>query len=76
MFCEGGHRGKGKFTYSYTRGKKYGWWVCTTCYKPSGVGGFMKTLRAVLSQGVNQLPDGNKDVAEVFDEGWGASGKE
>jgi hypothetical protein len=37
QFCDpsDGHRGSGKFAVSYTRGKKYGWWVCTKCGKPS-----------------------------------------
>jgi hypothetical protein len=36
LFCDNsdGHRGK-KTESGYTRGKKYGWWVCGTCGKPS-----------------------------------------
>jgi hypothetical protein len=27
--------GKGKMGSTWTLGQKYGWWVCTTCKKPS-----------------------------------------
>jgi hypothetical protein len=73
LFCEGGHK-KGKFSMSYTRGLKWGWWVCIHCKKPSNVG-FAKTLRACLSQGRNLLEDGDKAVSEVTDVGWGAAGR-
>jgi hypothetical protein len=59
----------------WTRGLKWGWWVCTLCHKPSGHPSFMKRLRASLSQGKNLLEDGDKDVAEVTDHGWGVSGR-
>lgn len=36
MFCDDGdgHRGK-KTEAGWTRGRKYGWWVCGKCGKPS-----------------------------------------
>lgn len=33
VFCEGNHSG-GKFSEGFTKGTRYGWWVCTTCHKP------------------------------------------
>lgn len=35
-FCDpsDGHQ-KGKGTRSFTRGRKYGWWVCSVCGKPT-----------------------------------------
>ena len=33
LFCEGGHTAK-RVT-GYTRGKRYGWYVCSVCKKPS-----------------------------------------
>jgi hypothetical protein len=36
QFCDpnDGHRGK-KTSAGWTRGKKYGWWVCAACGKPT-----------------------------------------
>jgi len=37
LFCDpsDGHlKSKGKFSHSFSRGKKYGWWVCAQCGKP------------------------------------------
>lgn len=33
LFCEGGHTAK-RVT-GFTRGKRYGWYVCAVCKKPS-----------------------------------------
>jgi hypothetical protein len=50
-FCDNtdGHRGKNGFT----RGKKYGWWVCTTCKKPTKA--WSENLNAVLGAAYNQV---------------------
>lgn len=58
----------------WVRGKKFGWWVCVVCHKPSNAGGLEKLFRAVVSQGVNLLhPQGTlQQPASVFDEGFGA----
>ena len=64
MFCN--NCSSGRRVRSYTRGKKYGWWVCTVCKKPSNVGE-IKTARAVVSQGVNLLLDMSSEVVTDFD---------
>lgn len=33
LFCEGDHPG-GRLSESFTKGLKYGWWVCRVCHKP------------------------------------------
>jgi hypothetical protein len=50
-----GHRGK-KTDAGWTRGKKYGWWVCAACKKPSKA--WAKNLNAVLSSARNLLNNG------------------
>lgn len=69
QFCEGGHGG-GKRSRSWSRGKKYGWWVCTVCMKPANISR-EKTIRAVVSQGVNLLKKAQEFVTP-FTEGWGS----
>lgn len=60
---------------AYSRGKKYGWWVCVGCMKPAKHGP-EKTARAVVSQGVNLLEgSSDDDVMTPFDQGWGAYGR-
>lgn len=57
-FCDDeppGHRGK-KTQAGWTRGKKYGWWVCGACKKPTKAWG--RNLNAVLSSARNLLSDG------------------
>jgi hypothetical protein len=49
-----GHRGK-KTDAGWTRGKKYGWWVCAACKKPSRAWG--RNLNAVLGSAKNILND-------------------
>lgn len=59
MFCDPSdpiHKGKGKTGRGYTKGLKYGWWVCAVCKKPSGRNSNRETLvRSVVSQAVNML---------------------
>lgn len=77
LFCEssgsGGCRVSGRRVAGWTRGLKYGWWVCAVCKKPSG---FNKDslFRSVVSQGVN-FRDRAQKVELVSDEGWGVSGR-
>lgn len=33
MFCDGQHGGR-KTEVGFTKGLKYGWWVCAKCMKP------------------------------------------
>jgi hypothetical protein len=56
-FCDptDGHRGR-KTQAGWTRGKKYGWWVCGSCKKPTEAWG--KSLNAILSSARNLLNDG------------------
>jgi hypothetical protein len=53
-FCDpsDGHRGR-KTEAGWTRGKKYGWWVCGKCKKPTEA--WAKNLNAVLSSSRNLL---------------------
>jgi hypothetical protein len=54
-FCDdepAGHRGK-KTQAGWTRGKKYGWWVCGSCKKPTKAWG--TNLNSLLSSCVNLL---------------------
>lgn len=88
LFCphsgSGGCRGGNKRVQGWTRGLKYGWWVCAECKKPSSVG--INHLAAnVISNGVNLLEnlhkrvigqtvnmlDPDEPVASIHDEGWG-----
>jgi hypothetical protein len=72
QFCDGPHSGGGKLGNAWTRGKKYGWWVCRTCHKPTGHN-LPEMFRRIVAQGVNLLkgPE-EQDPATPFDEGWGA----
>jgi hypothetical protein len=56
QFCDpsDGHRGK-KTQSGFTRGKKYGWWVCAKCKKPTRQWG--RNLNAVLGAARNLLGD-------------------
>lgn len=47
-----GHRGK-KTQAGWTRGQKYGWWVCGVCKKPSRPWG--TNLNAILSSAKNLM---------------------
>lgn len=49
-----GHRGGGKLAAAWTRGIKYGWWVCSKCGKPSQLA--TKMGNWFLALGVNLLP--------------------
>lgn len=62
----------------WVRGKKYGWWVCAICKKPSGFSGTgsKELWRRVVAQGVNLLKEiTEQDIATIHDEGWGAAGR-
>jgi len=80
VFCDcKGSKGR---IQAWTKGQKYGWWVCKACKKPSrAVGGPIHQMRMVVGQGNNLLDEiveepleGDKP-AEVWDEGWGALGR-
>jgi hypothetical protein len=60
LYCDNsdGHRGK-KTEAGWTRGRKYGWWVCGACKKPTKA--WAENLNALLSSARNLLNDG-KDV--------------
>jgi hypothetical protein len=51
-FCE---CGPGNHKAGFTRGQKYGWWVCAKCKKPTS--GWGKNLNAVLSSARNLLAE-------------------
>jgi hypothetical protein len=77
-FCDptDGHRGK-KTEAGWTRGKKYGWWVCGACKKPTEAWG--TNLNSLLSSCRNLLNDGREilGAAQVHQasEGSDPSGK-
>lgn len=56
LFCNpnDGHRGR-KTSGGWTKGKKWGWWVCGTCHKPSLLWG--NNINAVLGSARNLLPE-------------------
>lgn len=61
VFCDPGDGHKGKKTQAgWTRGKKYGWWVCGACKKPSVLWG--KKFECVIGNGRNLLPDFLSDL--------------
>jgi hypothetical protein len=72
LFC---HCTRGTKNQGWTRGLKWGWWVCSMCKKPSGHPSHMKRLRSCLGQARNLLEDRPQEVSEVTDEGWGVSGR-
>lgn len=55
MFCDesDGHR-KNRSLSGYTRGKKYGWWCCALCGKPSQK--WSESLLDPAAHGTNLLP--------------------
>jgi hypothetical protein len=72
----------------WVRGKKWGWYVCNQCGKPSRPETEEKLLRHVVSQARNLLTQPlvdppvvaadnypPSDVASIWDEGWGAGSK-
>lgn len=54
IFCDNsdGHRG-GKTDSGWSRGKKYGWWVCGRCKKPTQA--WASNLNAVLGAARNLM---------------------
>jgi hypothetical protein len=57
MFCDPTDRSThsgGKMSYSFTKGQKYGWWVCVSCKKPSKLF-WESVMEKESSFGKNQL---------------------
>ena len=55
LFCEDPFSQHGNKKAGYFRGKKYGWWVCAVCGKPTKAWG--EKYNAVISSGKNLLDD-------------------
>lgn len=58
LFCDpsDGHTGgRGKTGRGWTKGKKYGWWVCAVCKKPSRLWG--EKFECVVGNGKNLLKE-------------------
>ena len=58
IFCDMNkdeHPKSGKLGYAYTKGKKWGWWVCAQCKKPQKLWG--QRLQAVLADSRNLLQE-------------------
>jgi hypothetical protein len=79
--------GSGKRVRPWARGTKFGWWVCAICKRPAPGQGKdhreeeLNLARHVISQGTNLLPPEVPFVpaqapATVFDDGWGALGRD
>lgn len=88
IFCDssgaGGCRPSGRRLAGFSRGMKYGWWVCAICKKPVKPKSDEKLMRQVIAQGRNFItqpleetapPYAPSDVASVNDVGWGVSGR-
>jgi hypothetical protein len=73
QFCEAGGCGTGRIK-AFVRGRKFGWWVCSNCHKPSGVGK-ERLMHHVVSQGVNLLPDIKQAPASIWTRGWGVANR-
>lgn len=60
QYCDptDGHRGK-KTQAAWTRGKKYGWWVCGACKKPTKA--WARNMNALMSSARNLL-NGTDDI--------------
>lgn len=63
LFCEqpNAHR-KGKTSSGWTQGKKYKWWVCGVCKKPTRLWG--EHMGSVISQSRNLLADFLKSLED------------
>lgn len=68
-FCDpsDGHRSGRKTYQGWTRGKKYGWWVCARCGKPTKL--WASGRQWVFSLGFNLLPKSISEVAQA-EGGW------
>ena len=54
QFCDpANHRGSNKRVTGFTKGRKFGWWVCSICRKPASAWG--RSLNAVLGAANNLL---------------------
>lgn len=64
MFClePNKHRERSGGRSGWTQGKKYGWWVCGVCKKPTKLWG--QHLGSVISQSRNLLADFLKQLEE------------
>lgn len=78
LFCPNTNAGgcaTGRRVKAFTRGKKWGWWVCLVCKKPVGLRP-QKLMYQVISQARNLLPDAPSEVNSVWDAGWGTFGRQ
>lgn len=67
---------KGRIS-AWTKGLKYGWWVCKRCKKPAeATAGPVHQMRMVVGQGTNLLEIEGDKPAEVTDKGWGVFGRD
>lgn len=71
LWCDMAHGGK-KTDIAYTRGKKYHWWVCRTCGKPTKAWG--SSYSAVVSAGVNLLDRDQDEPPRGWAQGPGNQG--
>lgn len=54
QFCDSAtHKGSGRRVMGFTRGTKFGWWLCTQCKKPTAAWG--ASINAVIGSGNNLL---------------------
>jgi hypothetical protein len=69
VFCDesDGHK-KGKTSAGFTRGRKYGWWVCAKCGKPTKA--WAQGEKWFQHLGVNLLPQQLLPEAERIPDGW------
>jgi hypothetical protein len=74
QFCGSGGCSTGRVK-AFVRGKKFGWWVCSNCKKPTGVGTPSQMMRHVISQAVDLAPEAIQAPASVWTRGWGALGR-
>lgn len=66
LFCEDPFSQHGNKKAGYFRGKKYGWWVCSICGKPSRLWG--SNYRAVVGAGKNLLEETTDYPPPGFDQ--------
>ncbi len=60
-------KGRGKTGRGFTRGKKWGWWVCAICKRPTK--GWAAGWKAVVGDGRNLLNDLLKELEDDKEEG-------
>lgn len=64
QFCEGGH--SKKIRPGFTKGKKFGWWVCNQCYKPKRL--YWKNVMLKEKTALFGGPYGYNLLRDFFDE--------